>query len=688
MTDKLMKLRGEQLKNGIIKNEHLAEPIEEPNLAIDWGARGYEILASRKLVDFIQVNKIDVHAGSNSISLDSLIPASDPKTTSDKLTEGVIIDAPKNRATIRNSVNGNPIISANKQEVYGRVVFDEEKNVFKLNFFYLDGDKEVPFTFTEDTTIDFQYARRFNLADIDELFAANERFVEGAADISANLNIKQLAKDIYGPDYSLDRDGQPNLESPVVKQIAQLKTEVDAHVGSTSAHSATSSAAANRIVLRDAHGRAKVAAPEEADDIARKAEVDVVQDNLTAHESATNVHDATSSATANRIIIRDASGRAKVAAPAEADDIARKAEVDIVQDSIDAHINDKSNPHNVTKAQVGLGNVDNVQQASKTEFDAHVGATSVHSATPAATANRIMMRDASGRAKVTAPAEADDIARKAEVDAVQSNLDTHTGATLVHGATSAAVAGRIIIRDTNGRAKVAAPVESDDIARKAEIDQHANDNTKHITEADRTKWNAVEDKLDKSGGTIIGSLTVQGKVTVESEITSEDDDNVLTTKKYVEDLLSDFEQVYPAHGYTHALDGTDPITPNMIGLGNVDNVKQASKQEFDEHKAESASDGVHGAGQANGLATLDSGGNVPESQLPIASTSKRGIVQLSTSTTSTSTSLAATASAVKAVNDALTSHKADGVHQKLIIPSRTSDPASPVNGEIWFRSDL
>ena len=41
-----------------------------------------------------------------------------------------------------------------------------------------------------------------------------------------------------------------------------------------------------------------------------------------------------------------------------------------------------------------------------------------------------------------------------------------------------------------------------------------------------------------------------------------------------------------------------------------------------------------------------------------ASTSQKGHVQLSTSTTSTSTSLAATASAVKTVNDALTSHKA------------------------------
>lgn len=35
------------------------------------------------------------------------------------------------------------------------------------------------------------------------------------------------------------------------------------------------------------------------------------------------------------------------------------------------HKEDLSNPHQVTKAQIGLGNVDNIQQASKAEFNAH-----------------------------------------------------------------------------------------------------------------------------------------------------------------------------------------------------------------------------------------------------------------------------------------------------------------------------
>ena len=65
-----------------------------------------------------------------------------------------------------------------------------------------------------------------------------------------------------------------------------------------------------------------------------------------------------------------------------------------------------------------------------------------------------------------------------------------------------------------------------------------------------------------------------------------------------------------------------------------------------------------------------------------ASTSQKGHVQLSTSTSSTSTSLAATASAVKTVNDALTSHKGDitthgGIYHKNLL--HNWDFRNPVN---------
>lgn len=52
--------------------------------------------------------------------------------------------------------------------------------------------------------------------------------------------------------------------------------------------------------------------------------------------------------------------------------------------------------------------------------------------TSAATPDTLMQRDTAGRAKVAAPAAADDIARKAETDAVQVNLDSHAADTVKH----------------------------------------------------------------------------------------------------------------------------------------------------------------------------------------------------------------------------------------------------------------
>lgn len=74
----------------------------------------------------------------------------------------------------------------------------------------------------------------------------------------------------------------------------------------------------------------------------------------------------TVTATALRGVQRDAGGRAKVASPVEDDDIARKKEVDDVGYELGLHIADTSNPHEVTKAQVGLGNVDNTADKDKT----------------------------------------------------------------------------------------------------------------------------------------------------------------------------------------------------------------------------------------------------------------------------------------------------------------------------------
>lgn len=87
--------------------------------------------------------------------------------------------------------------------------------------------------------------------------------------------------------------------------------------------------------------------------------------------------------------------------------------------------------------------------------------TILDAATNAATANTIIKRDANGRAKVAAPSASDDIARKAEVDGAQA------------AAISAAAA------DATSKAN----------AIQTNLNSHAADAVKHITAAERTAWN-------------------------------------------------------------------------------------------------------------------------------------------------------------------------------------------------------
>ena len=141
------------------------------------------------------------------------------------------------------------------------------------------------------------------------------------------------------------------------------------------------------------------------------------------------------------------------------------------QTDLTGHIQNQNNPHNVTKAQVGLGNVTNVEQASKSDFQHH--------------------------------------------------LDNHNNP---HSVTKAQVGlGNV----TN--------VEQ---ASKTDFDAHARDTTKHITQQERTAWNGKAD----------------GRA------------------------LTD---------HTGNRNNPHGVTKTQVGLGNVVNVEQASKSEFNSHSQNS-----------------------------------------------------------------------------------------------------
>ena len=169
------------------------------------------------------------------------------------------------------------------------------------------------------------------------------------------------------------------------------------------------------------------------------------------------------------------------------------------QADLTGHIQNQNNPHNVTKTQVGLGNVTNVEQASKQEFNAHARDTTKHITQQERTAWN----------------------GKADGRALTDHTMNHNNP---HGVTKTQVGlGNV----TN--------VEQ---ASKQEFNAHARDTTKHITQQERTAWNG------KADGRALTDHTMN-------------------------------------HNNPHG------VTKTQVGLGNVANVEQASKSEFNSHSQNS-----------------------------------------------------------------------------------------------------
>lgn len=103
-------------------------------------------------------------------------------------------------------------------------------------------------------------------------------------------------------------------------------------------------AEANNAIKRDSQGRAKVAAPVETDDIARKAEID-------AEAKARTQSMSTLAQSFQQAINAEAQARTQGDST--------------ISGQLSSHAGNKSNPHGVSKEQLGLGNVDNTADKGK-----------------------------------------------------------------------------------------------------------------------------------------------------------------------------------------------------------------------------------------------------------------------------------------------------------------------------------
>ncbi len=107
------------------------------------------------------------------------------------------------------------------------------------------------------------------------------------------------------------------------------------HMTSTSAHSATSSPMPGQIIIRDSAGRAKVAAPAVSDDIARKDTVDNhAALTITAHGGLVPSSDVVTAAAANKLLKLDANGKLPASITGDAATLGGKSSSGYMQGSV------------------------------------------------------------------------------------------------------------------------------------------------------------------------------------------------------------------------------------------------------------------------------------------------------------------------------------------------------------------
>jgi len=196
-------------------------------------------------------------------------------------------------------------------------------------------------------------------------------------------------------------------------------------------------------VLKD--GRAKVyTAPRENNDVVRKTELDATNTSLESE------------------VIRAKQEESKIDSKLDAEITRAKGVESTLTTTINSHINNKENPHSVTKSQVGLGDVDNTADKDKPISTAQQSAldTKLDKPTITDSNNHVVIYNGTK----------------------SSSLNYDTDSTI----------NTLLLRDADGRSQVADGASGKDIVNYSQLDK----------------------KYDKAGGTIGGNVVITGDLTV------------------------------------------------------------------------------------------------------------------------------------------------------------------------------
>ncbi len=201
-----------------------------------------------------------------------------------------------------------------------------------------------------------------------------------------------------------------------------------------------------------------------------------------------------------------------------------------------AHKNDMNNPHNTTKAQIGLGNVDDVQQAAKKDFDQHNQDQDRH-----ITKDEREKWDGGQLSKFTKDNGAVLLNISDGVDfhkVAVSQYKTFTFYTANSGINTPPQSTRgIYLHSSSTYGEALALANDGGIWRKSladgnwsdwirfeteksvqeKVDAHANKTDIHVTKADKDKWNGSQSaKLTQDSGLLIHKYGVDFNIVTET----------------------------------------------------------------------------------------------------------------------------------------------------------------------------
>lgn len=200
-----------------------------------------------------------------------------------------------------------------------------------------------------------------------------------------------------------------------------------------------------------------------------------------------------------------------------------------VQTNLNEHIAETENPHKVTKAQVGLSNVDNVKQATKTEFDIHTAdKTNPHGVTKSqvglasvlnyGVATQTEAEAGTSNAKYMTPLSTKQAITKQAATLVTTHVDDKTNP---HNVTKAQVGlGKVqdyeLATEADAESgithqKYMTPLRTKQAITK-QLDIHANDYVAHPGYANTTGTNAYSVTLNPKPTALVAGLGVVIKV--------------------------------------------------------------------------------------------------------------------------------------------------------------------------------